>query len=67
LIGLKRDISAIGYRISIGIRANVQVTIAPTPNAMRMAMMVMIIPTDTIAYRRLTNSQKYSAVGWRNF
>jgi hypothetical protein len=58
LIELKRDISTITYRISIGIRANVQVTTAPNPKAMRMAAMVMIIPMDTIGYRRLTSIAK---------
>ena len=58
LIGLNRDISALGYRISIGIRANVQVTTAPNPKAMRMAAMVMIIPMDTIGYRRFHKYRK---------
>ena len=51
-IGLKRDISVISYRISIGIRANVQVTVAPNPKPMRMAAIVMMIPMDTIGYLR---------------
>ena len=49
-IGLKRDISAISYRISIGIRANVHVTIAPKPKATMMAATVMMIPMDMIGY-----------------
>jgi hypothetical protein len=49
-IGLKRDISAISYRISIGIRANVQVTVAPNPKATMMAAAVIMIPMDMIGF-----------------
>jgi len=36
----------------MGIRANVQVTVAPNPKVMRMAAIVMMIPMDTIGYIR---------------
>jgi hypothetical protein len=49
-IGLKRDISAISDQISIGIRANVQVTVAPKPRATVMAATAMMIPMDMIDY-----------------